>query len=98
MLRLDIPAELPYSVARMFVQITKSTHAGRTYLTFLVRESFRTADGPRSRTICNITPLPAETRDLIAESLRGRSFVPTDDLELSQALNFGGLAVLRQTW
>jgi hypothetical protein len=82
----------------MFVQITKSTHAGRTYLTFLVRESFRTADGPRSRTICNITALPAPTRELIAQSLRGRSFVPTDELELSQALNFGGLAVLRQTW
>lgn len=82
----------------MFVQVTKSTHAGRTYLTYLVRESFRTPQGPRSRTLCNITPLPAETRDLIAQSLRGRSFLPAEDLELSEAMSFGGLAVLRHTW
>ena len=82
----------------MFVQITKSTHAGRTYLTYLVRESFRTAQGPRSRTICNITPLPSETRELITRSLRGQSFVPTEALELPEALSFGGLAVLRQAW
>src|SRR5208283_3242039 len=82
----------------MFVQITKSTHGGRTYLTYLVRESFRTPAGPRSRTLCNITPLPPDTRDLIAQSLRGQSFVPTEALDLPEALNFGGLAVLRQTW
>jgi hypothetical protein len=82
----------------MFVQVTKSTHAGRTYLTYLVRESFRTPQGPRSRTVCNITPLPAGTRDLIAQSLRGRSFVPAEELELSEAMNFGGLVVLRHTW
>jgi len=69
----------------MFVQITRSTHAGRIYLTYLVRESFRTADGPRSRTVCSLTPLPPETRDLIAQSLRGQSFVPTDALELPEA-------------
>jgi hypothetical protein len=43
----------------VFVQTTKSTRGGKTYLTYLVRESFRTAKGPRSRTICNITGLPA---------------------------------------
>jgi transposase len=82
----------------MFVQITRSTHAGRTYLTYLVRQSFRTPDGPRSRTVCNITPLPPDTRDLIAQSLHGQSFVPDDQLELAEALSFGGLAVLRQSW
>ena len=82
----------------MFVQVTKSTHGGRTYLTYLVRESFRTPNGPRSRTLCNITPLPPQTRDLIAQSLRGQSFVPTEALELPEALSFGGLAVLHQSW
>jgi len=82
----------------MFVRVTKSTHAGHIYLTYLVRESFRTPNGPRSRTVCNITPLPPETRDLIAQSLRGQSFVPTEALELPEALNFGGLAVLHQGW
>ena len=82
----------------MFVQVTKSTHAGRTYLTYLVRESFRTPQGPRSRTVCNITPLPAQTRDLIAQSLRGQTLVPLEQLELSEAMSFGGLVVLRHTW
>ena len=82
----------------MFVQATKSTRAGKTYLTYLVRESFRTAQGPRSRTLCNITSLPATVRDLIAASLRGQSFLPAQDLELHCALDYGGLAVLTDAW
>ena len=82
----------------MFVQATQCKHGQRAYLTYLVRESFRTPKGPRSRTVCNITALPPDTRDLIAQSLRGQTFVPTDQLELAQALSFGGLAVLRQAW
>src|ERR1051326_6122434 len=82
----------------MFVQATKCTHGQATYLTYLVRESFRTPKGPRSRTVCNITPLPADTRQLIAQSLRGQSFVAPETLELTQAWSFGGLAVLHQAW
>src|SRR5207245_9583794 len=69
-----------------------------TYVTYLGLESFRTPEGPRSRTVCNITSFPPDTRHLIAQSLRGQSFVATDDLELSQACSFGGVAVLRQAW
>lgn len=82
----------------MFVQTTKCTRGKATYLTYLVRESFRTAQGPRSRTICNITALPAQTRQLIAQSLRGQSFVAPEALALPDAWGFGGLAVLRQAW
>ena len=82
----------------MFVQTTKCTHAGTTYLTYLVRESFRTAQGPRSRTLCNITALPPQTRELIAQSLRGQSFVAPEALALSDAWSYGGLAVLHQAW
>jgi transposase len=82
----------------MFVQTTKCKHGKSTYLTYLVRESFRTPQGPRSRTLCNITALPPQTRELITQSLRGQNFVPTETLELTQAWNFGGLAVLCQAW
>jgi len=82
----------------VFVQATTSTRAGKTYLTYLVRESFRTADGPRSRTLCNITSLPADVRELIAASLRGQSFLPVEDLELHGARDYGGLAVLADAW
>ena len=71
----------------MFVQTTKSTRADKTYLTYLVRESFRTAQGPRSRTVCNITGLPAPVREIIAASLRGQSFLPAQDLQLHCALD-----------
>jgi transposase len=82
----------------MFVQATKCKRGPTTYLTYLVRESFRTPQGPRSRTVCNITALPPQTRELIAQSLRGQSFVNPEALQLAQAWSFGGIAVLDQAW
>ena len=83
----------------MFVQVTISRRqGGKTYVSYLVRESFRTPAGPRSRTVCNITDLPAPTRDLIAASLKGQSFTAVADLHLEQALDYGGLAILNEAW
>jgi len=83
----------------VFVQATKSTRQdGKTYVSYLVRESFRTPKGPRSRTVCNITALPAPTRDLIAASLKGQELLPAEPLQLEAALDYGGLAVLRDAW
>ena len=83
----------------MFVQITKSSRqSGKTYLSYLVRESFRTPDGPRSRTVCNISDLPAHTRDLIAASLKGQDLLPAEQIQLHEALDYGGLAVLNDAW
>ena len=83
----------------MFVQATKSTRQdGKTYVSYLVRESFRTPKGPRSRTVCNITNLPPATRDLIAASLKGQEVLPTGPLQLETALDYGGLAVLKDAW
>ena len=83
----------------MFVQATTSSRKnGKTYVSYLVRESFRTPKGPRSRTICNITELPAHTRALIAASLKGQDFLAADEVELHEALDYGGLAVLNDAW
>ncbi len=82
----------------MFVQTTKCTRGNTTYLTYLVRESFRTPQGPRSRTVCNITALPPQTRQLVSQSLRGQNFVASESLHLAEAWSFGGLAVLHQAW
>ncbi len=82
----------------MFVQETKSTQNGKTYSSFLVRESFRTPKGPRSRTVCNITALPPHLRELIASALKGSSLLNLDSLQLQKALDFGGLAVLENLW
>ena len=83
----------------MFVQITKSSRqSGKTYLSYLVRESFRTPEGPRSRTVCNITELPPQTRELIAASLKGQDFLPSEQVQLHDALDYGGLVVLNDAW
>jgi hypothetical protein len=82
----------------MFVQDTKSKREGKTYHTHLVRESFRTPDGPRSRTVCNISELPEETRLLIAASLKGQKFFSDEAMELAEARDFGGIALLRDAW
>jgi transposase len=82
----------------VFVQTTKSKRGRNTYFTYLVRQSFRTPNGPRSRTIANITGLPPELRDTIAAALRGQGSVPLDQLQLHAALDYGGLAVLHDAW
>ena len=83
----------------MFVQATKSSRQnGKTYVSYLVRESFRLPSGPRSRTVCNITDLPPATRDLIAASLKGQVLLPAGQVQLEAALDYGGLAVLNDGW
>lgn len=82
----------------MFVQNTTSRRGKKVYKSYLVRESFRTTKGPRSRTVCNITGLAEEVREMIALALRGRTLVPADALAMSGALDYGGLAVLVDAW
>lgn len=82
----------------MFVQVTQSRRGAKVYLTYLVRESFRTAQGPRSRTVCNITELPPPVRQLITDALAGQRFVAEEKIQLQHALDYGGLAVLNEAW
>ena len=82
----------------MFLQKTTCKRGTKTYTFWLVRESFRTPKGPRSRTLCNITKLPVSTRELIHRSLQGESLTPVSNVKLLDALDFGGLAVLREAW
>src|SRR6201995_2797839 len=82
----------------MFVQATKSKRQNKTYVSYLVRESFRTSQGPSSRTVCNISALPPEVRELVAAALSGQTCVALEQIELSQALDYGGFGVLREAW
>jgi hypothetical protein len=50
---LQVAFRIRYSVAIMFVQATKSRRGNKTYVSYLVREAFRTPAGPRSRTVCD---------------------------------------------
>lgn len=83
----------------MFVEIIKAkSKSGKVYETWLVRESIRTPEGPRSRTISNITGLPPATRLLVRDSLKGVALTSPEGATLHDALDFGGLAVLRDAW
>lgn len=82
----------------MFVQETTSRRGQKVYKSYLVRESFRTPKGPRSRTVCNITGLAEDVREVIALALQGRTLVPADELAMSAALDYGGLAVVVDAW
>ena len=84
----------------MFVQTSKTTINGKTYACKTVRESYRTAKGPRSRLVCNISKLPDHVQSGIEFLLKkpGGSFVSSDSLGLCDALGFGGIAVLHDAW
>ena len=84
----------------MFVQTSKTTINGKTYECKTVRESYRTDKGPRSRTVCNISKLPAHVQDLICAALKNPEcrLVPSDLLGLHDAPGFGGVAVLMDAW
>ena len=79
----------------MFLQETKTKRGGKTYISYLVRESFRTANGPRGRTICNLTHLPKEVRELVGQALKGQALVPVDRLEVNNIHSFGGCMALQ---
>ncbi len=85
-------------VAIMFLQATTSRRKNKTYISYLVRESFRTSKGPRSRTVCNISGLPEAVRRLVAEALHGKAMAAVNEIEISSALDCGGLVVLRDAW
>lgn len=42
----------------MFLQRTTSRRGDKVYVSWLVREGFRTPAGPRSRTVCHVSALP----------------------------------------
>ncbi len=50
-------------------------HGGRTYVTHLLRHSYRDGVHVRHRTVANLSALPAHTLDLVRRSLKGESFV-----------------------
>ncbi len=83
----------------VFVEVIKSkAKSGKVYETVLVRESLRTPAGPRSRTVCNITGLPHAARQALADSLKGHTLVSPLSASLHHALDYGGIAVLREAW
>jgi transposase len=60
---------------RLHVDTIVRKHGGKTYVSHLLRHSYRDGARVRHRTLANLSHLPAPTIELIRRSLRGETFV-----------------------
>ena len=54
-------------------------HGGRTYVSYLLRQSYRSAGKVKHRTLANLSHLPEPLLDLIRRSLQGEVFQSSDE-------------------
>ena len=69
----------------MHVATISRKHAGKTYVSHLLRHTYR--DGTRvcHRTLANLSHLPEHLIDLIRRSLQGQAFIPAGQASASHA-------------
>src|SRR4051812_37565406 len=65
--------------AAMHVAKVKRTHNGRTYVSYLLRRSYRQGGQVKHQTLANLSHLPAPTLDLVRRSLQGQTFCAAQD-------------------
>lgn len=85
----------------MYLHEIHTKRNGKHYVTALIRESFRTPQGPRTRTICNVSTLPESVRAVLKETLKNNQPTPLvnpEKVTLDSALDYGGIAVLHSAW
>ena len=84
----------------MFIQEirTKRKDNKGGYTCTLIKESYRTKNGPRSRTVANISKLGETIIQVIKNALKGKILVDSSELDLDSALDFGGIAILKELW
>ena len=63
------------SYAAKHVAQIERKHGGRTYVSYLLRQSYRSAGKVKHRTLANLSHLPEPLIDLVRRSLRGEVFV-----------------------
>ena len=61
----------------MHVATIKRKHGGRTYVSHLVRQSYRAEGKVKHRTLANISHLPNDLIEVIRRSLQGEVFLPS---------------------
>ncbi len=63
----------------MHVAKIKRKHGGNTYISHLVRQSYRADGKVKHRTLANLSHLPEHLIDVIRRSLQGEVFLPSDE-------------------
>lgn len=88
---------LIYKVAKMYVETIKSVVKGKSYISYLVRETYREKGKIKHRTISNISKLPKEQIDLIKKSLKGyKGKFNVNELKLGRSYEFGASYVFKK--
>lgn len=79
----------------MHVVTTRRQYKDRVYVASLLRRSFREGGKVRNETLANLSALPAETIELIRQSLAGKSLVEAGgDWEIERSLPHGHVAAV----
>ena len=63
----------------MHVAKIERKHAGRTYVSHLLRQSYRQDGKVKHRTLANLSHLPEPLLDLVRRSLQGEVFLAADE-------------------
>jgi transposase len=65
-------------------------HRGKTYVSHLLRHSYRDGTQVRHRSLANLSHLPTATLDLVRRSLKGQTFItPQQTFRITQAKGHG---------
>jgi len=81
----------------MYIAKTKKVQGSKTYHSTLVRESYREDGKVKSRTLCNLTKLPAKYIEQIKRIINeNEGGFDLSDLELGQSYEYGGTFALRK--
>ena len=67
---------MPARTGAAHVVTTRRTYKGRTYLTHLLRRSYREDGAVKNETLGNLSHLPPHLIEIIRRSLQGETFVP----------------------
>src|SRR6266567_2939234 len=65
--------------AAMHVAKIERKHDGRTYVSYLLRQSYRQNGKVKHRTLANLSHLPERLIDLVRRSLQGETFLASDE-------------------
>lgn len=76
----------------MHVATTKRTYKGKTYTTYLLRQTYREGGKVKHKTLANLSHLPLPTIELIRRSLRGEVFLSaSEDLKVTASRSHGAV-------
>ena len=76
----------------MHVGTTKRTYKGKTYVTYLLRQTYREGGKVKHRTLANLSHLPLATIELIRRSLKGEVFLSaSEELKITASRSHGAV-------